>query len=138
NPASPKAPGNKATLAAERLLDGEAEALTRKAVEMASNSLQIEVVDQRRQAAGLDRDEQDEARPLGRSLPKRCIPLQCRIGCLQVGVRADAEHVVGGVVAADVRRVAERLKLARDPVRLFTVAAVADEDVGHARTSLSG
>src|SRR5918997_104236 len=35
NPGRPKGARNKATLAAEALLDGEAEALTRKAVEMA-------------------------------------------------------------------------------------------------------
>src|ERR687894_527368 len=35
NPGRPKGSRNKATLAAEALLDGEAEALTRKAIEMA-------------------------------------------------------------------------------------------------------
>ena len=35
NPGRPKASRNKATLAAEALLDGEAEALTRKAIELA-------------------------------------------------------------------------------------------------------
>ena len=86
---------------------------------------------------------------LRRRLPERGVALQGRIGRLQVLVRHDAEHVVGGVVAllhpgidvvaaldlpfVDVRGVAERLELLGDPERPVAVAArIADEDIGHA------
>ena len=98
------------------------------------------MIGERRQPAGLHRHEQHEARPLRRRLPQRGVALQGRVGRLQVLVRDDAEHVVGGVVAllhpgvdvvaaldlplVDVRRVAERLELLGDPERPVAVAAV--------------
>ena len=118
------------------LAEADARRLLGDAVELAA----ADVIGERRQPARLHRHEQHEARPLRRRLPQRGVALQGRVRRLQVLVRDDAEHVVGGVVAllhpgvdvvaaldlplVDVRRVPERLELLGDPERPVAVAAV--------------
>ena len=131
------------------LLHELAEADARRVLGHAEQLAAADVVAQRRQPARLHRHEQHEARPLRRRLPQRGVAFQRRIGRLQIFVRHDAEHVVGGVVAllhpgidvvaaldlpfVHVRRVAERFQLLGDPVRPVAVAAgIADENIGHA------
>jgi hypothetical protein len=108
-----------------------------------------------RQAARLDLDQQNKTRLLFRRDPETGAAFQGRIGRLQILFRDDAEHVMGRVDAllhpgidilaafdlpfVDVRGVAERLQLLRDPERPVAIALrIADEEIVHARMIAAG
>ena len=91
-----------------------------------------------RQPARPNCDQKDETGPFGGRLPERGIAFERRVGRLQVVVRDDAEHMIGGVVAllhpgvdvvaaldlpfVNVRHMAERLQLLGDPERPVAIA----------------
>ncbi len=114
-----------------------------------------DVIDERRQPARLHHHEQNEAGAVLGRLPQRRVAFQGGVGGLQVLVRHDAEHVIGGIVArfhpgidvvaaldlpfVDVGRVGKRLELLADPLRPVAVAAgIGNEIIGHQPQSGAG
>ncbi len=132
-----------------------AEARARRILGHAEQLAAANMIDERRQPARLHHHEQDEAGPLLGGLPQRGVAFQGGVGRLQVLVRDDAEHMIGGIVArlhpgidvlaaldlpfVDVGRMGERLELLADPLGPVAVAAgIGNEIIGHQPQSGAG